>query len=165
MIPMIKKISPELSAYEICSTQSMTGPTTLEFDWISDNFPCWKYNWIDYRISEKQFNIDDYQGWTVYEMSFELIEQQVQEANEYRIGKTRTRKSKGIETVEVITEKDCYWITKDKRYQEFKASFQEGDSLVYFRSPENSWLALAGREGFSIIRDNKVVKTYITIMS
>lgn len=165
MIPMIKRSFPELSSYDLCSAQP-TGPTALKFDWISYNFPCWKSNWIDYRISDKQFDIDGYDGWTVYEVSFESIERQNREENEYKIGKTVTRISnKGNETVEVLTKENCHWLIDNKKYQEFKSFFQEGDNIVYFRSPQNSWFVLAGREGFSIIRDNKIVKTYITLMS
>lgn len=51
------------------------------------------------------------------------------------------------------------------RFKAFVAPMVKGDEYWFFRSDPASWAALAGREGYVIIRDNKVVASYATRMS
>ena len=49
------------------------------------------------------------------------------------------------------------------RWQEFKRELEEGGGvLVYFRTDDKSWQALAGREGYVIVRGGKVGSEFIT---
>jgi 6-phosphogluconolactonase len=47
----------------------------------------------------------------------------------------------------------------------FKNKYKEGDELYYFRSDQKSWKGLYGRLGHAIIRNNKVVAVFVTLMS
>lgn len=42
---------------------------------------------------------------------------------------------------------------------------RKGDDLYEFRTPEESWDNLAGREGIALVRKGKIVAEIITIMS
>ena len=50
-------------------------------------------------------------------------------------------------------------------WEKFKRQIQPGDSLVFFRSDKKSWSGLYGREGYAIIRNGKVVKVMIGVLS
>jgi len=167
-IPIIERAFPELRAYDLISTQTMcsSNPSMdYGFDIITNHFPSREFEWMNYKVKDYSLVIDDFKGWIVFEISFESIERKNKDENEYLIGKSRTRKSKGVDIIEIIAEKDCQWITTKDSYVTFKNSYIDGDILVYFKSPENSWYALAGREGFAIVRNNKVIKQYITTMN
>lgn len=49
-----------------------------------------------------------------------------------------------------------------EKFVEFIAPMQKGDEYWFFRSSQASWLALAGREGYAILREGKVVAAYLT---
>ena len=51
------------------------------------------------------------------------------------------------------------------RWVDFREKLREGDELWEFKSPQKSWDNLAGREGYCIVRDGKVVEHIITVMS
>jgi len=42
---------------------------------------------------------------------------------------------------------------------------QEGDVVWRFSSPPDSWRYLAGRAGFALVRDGKIVHSRMTILS
>lgn len=46
----------------------------------------------------------------------------------------------------------------------FKASIQEGDEIYYFLSDPASWRGLAGREGYVLVRNGKLIKVFITML-
>jgi hypothetical protein len=46
-------------------------------------------------------------------------------------------------------------------WEKFKREIRPGDSLVFFRSDQQSWKGGYGRDGYAIIRNGKVVKTMI----
>lgn len=50
-------------------------------------------------------------------------------------------------------------------WEAFKATAQEGDEIFYFRSDTASWNALAGRQGFALIRKGTIVRTILTLLS
>jgi hypothetical protein len=49
-----------------------------------------------------------------------------------------------------------------EKFVEFIAPMQKGDEYWFFRSSQASWLAMAGREGYTILREGKVVAAYLT---
>lgn len=49
--------------------------------------------------------------------------------------------------------------------REFLAPLQEGDEIWQFESGQGSWLAMAGRAGYVILRSGCVVSLYVTRMS
>jgi hypothetical protein len=49
-----------------------------------------------------------------------------------------------------------------EKFVEFITPMQKGDEYWFFRSSQASWLALAGREGYAILREGKVVAAYLT---
>lgn len=51
------------------------------------------------------------------------------------------------------------------RWAVFRGKLQPGDELASFRSPKGSWEKLAGRAGYCILRGDRVVATYVTLMS
>ena len=50
-------------------------------------------------------------------------------------------------------------------WRSFISQMRTGDQLRYFYSPSQTWLALAGRAGYAIVRQGKVVDSFITILS
>jgi len=50
-------------------------------------------------------------------------------------------------------------------WNEFKSKYNDGDELYFFTSDEKSWSGLYGREGYALIRNEKVVLVIITILS
>jgi hypothetical protein len=46
-----------------------------------------------------------------------------------------------------------------------KAEMCPGDELWTFRSPPDSWQLLAGRAGIALVRDEKPIRTIITLMN
>jgi len=42
---------------------------------------------------------------------------------------------------------------------------QEGDVVWRFSSPPDSWKYLAGRAGFALVRDGKIVHSFTRILS
>ncbi|MDT8303447.1 MAG: hypothetical protein RQ760_18350 [Sedimentisphaerales bacterium] len=53
----------------------------------------------------------------------------------------------------------------NNRWNNFKSKYKDGDEIYYFSSDENSWDGLYGREGYALIRNEKVVLVIITILS
>jgi hypothetical protein len=47
----------------------------------------------------------------------------------------------------------------------FREKFKPGDTVIEFCTPRSSWQALAGRAGYQIVRDGKVIATLITAMN
>ena len=50
-------------------------------------------------------------------------------------------------------------------WREFISKMQPGDQLRHFFSPNESWLLMAGRAGYAIVRQGEVVDAFITILS
>ena len=50
-------------------------------------------------------------------------------------------------------------------WREFISQMQPGDQLRHFFSSEESWLLMAGRAGYAIVRQGKVVDAFITILN
>jgi hypothetical protein len=86
--------------------------------------------------------------------------------NDWLIGKT---------TVEVVEEKyfkemELYAHSEqanklNPRWGSFKAQIEPGDELWEYCSPMESWEARCGRAGFAILRDGKVVASYLRMMN
>jgi hypothetical protein len=51
------------------------------------------------------------------------------------------------------------------QWEALKAAMQPGDELYAFRSSPESWIARAGRDGFALVRDGKVVREVITMLN
>jgi hypothetical protein len=51
------------------------------------------------------------------------------------------------------------------RWEEFKAGIRPGDELWEFSSPDRSWKDLAGRAGFCIVRQGRIIDAIITRMN
>jgi hypothetical protein len=50
-------------------------------------------------------------------------------------------------------------------WEKLKGLYQEGDCLFYFRTDQDSWNGLYGREGYVLVRDGIIVYAILTIMS
>ena len=50
-------------------------------------------------------------------------------------------------------------------WREFISQIQRGDELRHFFSPNETWLHLAGRAGYAIVRQGEVVDAFITILN
>ncbi|MHC4879364.1 MAG: hypothetical protein ACYTGL_23160 [Planctomycetota bacterium] len=53
----------------------------------------------------------------------------------------------------------------NKLWEQFKAQIEDSDELWEFRSSEASWEHLAGRAGFAVVRDGKVIDCLVTLMN
>ncbi len=53
----------------------------------------------------------------------------------------------------------------NQEWEKFKSRIQSGDELWEFSSPEESWKRLAGRAGFCILRQGRIVDAIITLMN
>jgi hypothetical protein len=52
-----------------------------------------------------------------------------------------------------------------ERWLRFKSQMKDGDELWEFSSPPITWKYLAGRAGLSIVRNDKIVDSIVTIMN
>lgn len=50
-------------------------------------------------------------------------------------------------------------------WEQFKRLIREGDCVVFFRSNPASWNGLYGVEGYALIKNRKVVRIILTLMS
>jgi hypothetical protein len=55
------------------------------------------------------------------------------------------------------------WV--ETKWNPFIAEMAPGDELWRFRSPGRTWANLAGRAGYSIVRDGKVIRSLVTLMN
>lgn len=46
-----------------------------------------------------------------------------------------------------------------------KSSFEEGDELYFFRSDKESWSRLSGQEGYVLVRKDRIVSRFVTVMN
>ena len=51
------------------------------------------------------------------------------------------------------------------KWEALKAEMHPGDELYAFRSPPESWQALAGRMGYALVRDGRVVREVVTLLN
>jgi len=52
-----------------------------------------------------------------------------------------------------------------REWEALKAAMQPGDELYAFHSSPESWHALAGRRGFALVRNGKVVRKVVTLLN
>ena len=52
-----------------------------------------------------------------------------------------------------------------EKWDEFIASMQKGDEVWLYRSPPETWRAMAGNEGVAIVRAGELIKTLILRMN
>ncbi len=52
-----------------------------------------------------------------------------------------------------------------EKWLRLKSSFEEGDELYFFRSDKTSWSQLRGREGYVLVREDKIVSRLVTRMN
>jgi hypothetical protein len=64
---------------------------------------------------------------------------------------------------ELIVPAQHGWFAIEAR--SFREKFKPGDTVIEFCTPRSSWQALAGRAGYQIVRDGKVIATLITAMN
>lgn len=50
-------------------------------------------------------------------------------------------------------------------WREFISQMRPGDELRHFFSSDESWLLMAGRAGYAIVRQGEVVDAFITILN
>ena len=50
-------------------------------------------------------------------------------------------------------------------FDAFASKAKDGDELWWFKSPLESWQNMCGRAGYAILRDGKVIATYVSKMS
>ena len=50
-------------------------------------------------------------------------------------------------------------------WERLKAKMLPGDEIWYFSSDPESWRALAGREGYALVRAGKVIDSWVTGMN
>lgn len=60
-------------------------------------------------------------------------------------------------------ERSQRWV--DERWKPFIACKSPGDELWRYRSPDDTWISLAGVAGYAIIREGMIVKTLTTQMN
>ena len=53
----------------------------------------------------------------------------------------------------------------DDDWIEFKSMVEDRDEIWRFRSPPETWMSLAGRQGFALVRSDKIVACLVTIMN
>ena len=46
-----------------------------------------------------------------------------------------------------------------------KERIEQGEELWFFRSEDDSWQSLSGREGYAVLKDEKPVLSFITAMN
>jgi hypothetical protein len=51
------------------------------------------------------------------------------------------------------------------QWEELKALLKEGGTLYSFCSPEESWVHLAGRAGYSVVKNEVILKSLVTEMN
>jgi hypothetical protein len=66
---------------------------------------------------------------------------------------------------ELLDRSDEFHEWVETRWNPFIASMLPGDELWRFRSPNRTWANMAGRAGYSIVRDGKVIRSLITLMN
>lgn len=52
-----------------------------------------------------------------------------------------------------------------REWEALKAAMQPGDELYLFHSSPETWRALAGRRGFALVRNGKVVREVVTLLN
>lgn len=52
-----------------------------------------------------------------------------------------------------------------KEWQELVSGMRPGDELWEYRSPPDSWDALAGCAGYALVRDGEVIDDIVTVMN
>jgi hypothetical protein len=86
---------------------------------------------------------------------------------------------KGPFTIEEVEKKSLDRLSKSSRqdipkvpfgfnndeWKKFKSNYKDGDEIFYLTSDEKSWRGLYGREGYALIRNEKVVLVIITGLS
>jgi len=50
-------------------------------------------------------------------------------------------------------------------FARFNGQYKEGDEIYFYKSDELSWMELCGREGYVLIRKNKMVDKLLTVMN
>jgi hypothetical protein len=53
----------------------------------------------------------------------------------------------------------------DRKWEEIKNTYANGDELYFFTSDRRTWGRLAGRRGYVLIRENKVVAWLVTFLN
>jgi hypothetical protein len=56
---------------------------------------------------------------------------------------------------------------EDEDWLQFKAQMQQGDEIWYYRTPPDTWTGfpLSGREGYALVRDEKVIDEILLSIS
>lgn len=54
---------------------------------------------------------------------------------------------------------------QNDRWDEFKSKYQDGDKIYYFISDRESWKGLYGREGYVLMRNEKIINVIVTKLS
>jgi hypothetical protein len=54
---------------------------------------------------------------------------------------------------------------RHQKWLNFKTTFQSGDCLVHFVTPEKAWIRLSGLEGYAIIRSDTVISVFVLKVS
>ncbi len=94
-----------------------------------------------------------YTEWLLEECSVDYIERKaLEEIIKYRPDWIGTEKAVPFGAIN----KD--WVT-------FKSQILPGDKIHFFRSDSTSWSSLAGREGYSLVRDGQIITNICTRLS
>ena len=71
-----------------------------------------------------------------------------------------------------IDEKESDWLDKPGPYGvpreawiKMKSQMVEGDDIRAFSAPEDYWKNLAGRAGYALVREGKVIASIVTMMN
>ena len=163
---MIKRNMPEMLIADILSVQPMTCDVSDMFAFTTghiDNKPKLTLDWTSYGSPYKTDLFD--QDYTVLSTTFNEIEEKDRREDDETIGNVFETTYKGVVTTETVESKDLLYITQYERYLKFKEKYQDGDIVVYFKSPLYTWHSLCGREGFAIIRDGIIIDKMITMLN
>jgi len=52
---------------------------------------------------------------------------------------------------------------RNSTWEHFKSSIRDGDAVVYFRSPDETWDGVYGRSGYALIRAGIIVDAISTL--
>lgn len=65
----------------------------------------------------------------------------------------------------VLDSDECSKEIASKNWKEFKNTYEDGDAIWFYCSPAGTWENLMGSQGYAIFRNDKLIKSYTTLMN
>lgn len=166
LLPIIRRVFPELLMSDICHIQPMTTDISDLFHFITQSSRLdipWKQYWSLETVPSNIVNL--LYGWECHYVSLnDIIDKYTKERN-HRIGTLEVSEFRGVKTERILTENDVPNYLETSELKKFIETLKNGDRIVHYISSEASWCQLAGREGLAIVRDGSIVDNYGLRMS